>query len=357
MTAVTMQAFVKHGSTPGDAGLTTVNVPEPGEGEALIRVAACGICGSDLHAVACDPGYEWVRTPRILGHESAGTVAAVAPGCQRVRPGDQVVPVSIQGCLRCDVCVTGATQLCPHRVILGLDRDGALAEYLTVPEAQLVPVPPGLNLVAAALTEPLTVAVHAALDRTRIEPGTRVVVTGPGTIGLLCAQLARAAGGDVLVAGARTDTVRRLPLARRLGLHAADIESRSTDAVLRRHFGSRQPDTWIEASGAAPALQAALESVRAGGQVTIVAMYAEPLSLLLTGLIRREVAVLTSYAASISHYVRALDLLRSGVVDAEPLLDRFPLARADEAFTAARQGRAVKPLLIPDDRDSGRRTG
>lgn len=356
MTPATMQAFVKHDSTPGDAGLTTVNVPEPGEGEALIRVAACGICGSDLHAVACDSGYERVRTPRILGHESAGTVA-VAPGCQRVRPGDRVVPVSIQGCLRCDVCVTGTTQLCPHRVILGLDRDGALAEYMTVPEAQLVPVPPGLDLTASALTEPLTVAVHAALDRTPIEPGARVVVTGPGTIGLLCAQLARAAGGDVLVAGARTDTVRRLPLARRLGLHTADIESESTDAVLRRHFGSRQPDTWIEASGATPALQAALESVRAGGQVTIVAMYAEPLLLLLTGLVRREVAVLTSYAASISHYLRALDLLRSGVVDAEPLLDRFPLARADEAFTAARQGRAVKPLLIPDDRDSGRRNG
>jgi D-arabinose 1-dehydrogenase-like Zn-dependent alcohol dehydrogenase len=89
MTAATMQAFVKHGSTPGDAGLTTVNVPEPTEGEALIRVAACGICGSDLHAVACDSGYERVRTPRMLGHESAGTVAAVARGCQRVRPGTE----------------------------------------------------------------------------------------------------------------------------------------------------------------------------------------------------------------------------------------------------------------------------
>jgi L-iditol 2-dehydrogenase len=352
MTAAAMQAFVKHGSAPGDAGLTTVEVPEPGEGEALIRVAACGICGSDLHAVACAPGYERVRTPRILGHESAGTVAAVAAGCQRVRPGDHVVPVSIQGCLRCDICLTGATQHCPERVILGLDRDGALAEYVTVPEAQLVTVPTGLDLTASALTEPLTVAMHAALDRTPIGPGTRVVVTGPGTIGLLCAQLARAAGGDVLVAGARTDTVRRLPLARRLGLHTADIESDSADAVLRRHFGARQPDTWIEASGAAPALQAALELVRAGGQVTIVAMYAEALSLLLTGLVRREVAVLTSYAANRSHYLRALDLLRSGVVDAEPLVDRFPLARADEAFTAARQGRAVKPLLIPDDRDS-----
>ena len=219
-----------------------------------------------------------------------------------------------------------------------------------------MPIPAGLDLTASALTEPLTVAVHAALDRTRIGPGTRVVITGPGTIGLLCAQLARAAGGDVLVAGARTDTVRRLPLARRLGLRAADIESDSPDAVLRRHFGIRQPDTWIEASGAAPALQAALDSVRAGGQVTIVAMYAEPLSLLLTGLVRREVAVLTSYAGSIRHYLRALDLLRSGMVDAEPLLDRFPLAQADEAFTAARQGRAVKPLLIPDDRHSRRRT-
>jgi L-iditol 2-dehydrogenase len=347
MIAGSMQAFVKRSSEPGDAGVQAVDIPVPADGEALIRVAACGICGSDLHAVASDPGYEFVRTPRILGHESVGTVAAMGAGCRRVTPGDQVVLVSIQGCLGCDVCVAGATQLCPDRMILGLDRDGALAEYVTAPEAHLVAVPAGLDLAAVALTEPLTVAVHATLGRSQVEPGMRVVVSGPGTIGLLCAQLARAAGGEVLVVGARADTARRLPLAERLGLRTGDVESESADAVLGHHFGTRRPDTWIEASGAVGALRIALASVRAGGQITVVAMFGEPLSLLLTDLVRREVSVLTSYAASAPDYLRALDLLSTGTIDAGPFLDRFPLARAGEAFTAAREGRAVKPLIVP----------
>jgi L-iditol 2-dehydrogenase len=255
--------------------------------------------------------------------------------------------VSIQGCLRCDVCLTGATQLCAERVILGLHRDGALAEYVTIPEVHLIAVPAGLDLAAAALAEPLTVAVRATLERSRVEPGTRVVVSGPGTIGLLCAVLARAAGGDVLMVGARADGARRLPLAGRLGMRAGDIESEPADIVLRRHFGARRADIWIEASGAAPALHAALTSVRPGGQVTVVAMFAKPLSLLFTDLVRAEVTVVTSYAATAPAYLRALDLLTSAVVDAGSFFDRFPLARAAEAFTAARRGTAVKPLIIP----------
>jgi len=119
--------------------------------------------------------------------------------------------------------------------------------------------------------------------------GVRVNTTIPGFI---------AAGSDVLVTGTHADTARRLPLAQRLGLRTGDLESEPPDAVLRRHFGARRPDAWIEASGAAAALQAALTSLRPGGQVTVVGMFAQPVSLLRTELVRRELAVLTSYAAS-----------------------------------------------------------
>ncbi|HLI16177.1 MAG TPA: alcohol dehydrogenase catalytic domain-containing protein [Acidimicrobiales bacterium] len=344
----TMTAFIKRSAIPGDAAVGRTAMPTPGPREALVRVAACGICGSDLHTVRSDPGYEWIRTPMVIGHECAGTVVAVGDGTSLVAAGARVVPISIQGCLRCTTCRTGATQLCPDRRILGLHYGGGLGEYTVIPEEQLVPVPEGVDLRRAALTEPLTVAVHAVLGRSDVRPTSRVVVSGPGPIGQLCAQVARASGGEVLVVGARRDVERRLEIAARLGFRTGDIETESSTQVIRRHFGRRAPDVWIEASGAIPALGAAVDAMAPGGSITVVAMFTQPYQLMIPDILRREITMATTYAASASDYNTALQLIADDVVDVEPLIDEFTLSEAGEAFEAAASARAMKPLVVPD---------
>lgn len=341
--ATRMRALQKRSRTPGDVAVQEVDVPVPGAGEALLQVAACGLCGSDVHAVRSDPGFEWVDPPVILGHELAGTVVAVGDG-SGVEVGDRVVAVSTQGCGRCALCAEGLPQVCPQRRIIGLHYDGGVADYVRVAARHLIPIPPGLDPVAAALAEPLSVAVHAVLELSAVSPGTRVVVSGPGPIGLLCASLARAAGGDVLVLGAAADTARRLPLAAELGVATA---SDGAETALPRHFGARLPEIWFEASGAVPAFDAAVRSLRPGGQLTVIAQYAKPVSFFIPDLLRRQLRLQFSYAANPAGYRTALDLLADGTVDADRMLDRYPLAAADRALADAADGTAVKAVVVP----------
>lgn len=342
-----MKAFVKTGSRPGEAGVGEVPVGEPGPGEVLLRVASCGVCGSDVHAFRSDPGFEWVRPPITLGHEFSGTVESVGPGVTRVKPGDRVVAVAIQGCGRCDTCRAGNTQLCPDRVAVGLSRDGGMAEYAVMPEKHLVPVPEGLDLAVAALGEPLSVAVHAVNVRADVEAGQNVVVSGPGPIGILCGMLARLRGADVLLTGVGQDSEARLPAAERVGLKTANLSEKPLEDHLRSAFGGRGPDIWIESSGSVRALSSALESVRPGGTVVVVGLYAEEMTFFPTTAVRRELSVIFSYSCNYPDYETALGLLGRGALDPGPLLSKFPLGEATEAFEAVGTGRTVKAILVP----------
>ena len=342
-----MKAFVKTGNQPGDAGVEDVPFVRPGAGEVSLRVASCGICGSDVHAFRSDPGFEWVTTPVTLGHEFSGIVEEVGPGVTRVSPGDQVVVVAVQGCGRCETCLSGATQLCPDRVAVGLSRDGGMAEYAVMPEQHLVPVPEGLDLPVAALGEPLSVAVHAIDVRAEIGPGQRVVVSGPGPIGVLCGMLARHREAEVLLTGVGQDSASRLPAAERVGLRTANLSEKPLEDHLRDRFGDHAPDVWIESSGSVRALGSALEAVRPGGTVGVVGLYAEEMSFPPTDAVRREISLLFSYSCNYADYQTALDLLGTGAIDLDLLLSKYPLGSAPEAFEAVGQGRTVKAMLLP----------
>jgi L-iditol 2-dehydrogenase len=342
-----MKAFVKTGHQPGDAGVRDISLGRPSPGEVLLGVASCGVCGSDVHAFRSDPGFEWVTTPVTLGHEFSGIVEEVGPGVTRVSPGDRVVAVAIQGCGRCETCLSGATQLCPDRVAIGLSRDGGMAEYAVMPEQHLVPVPEGLDLAVAALGEPLSVAVHAIDVRAGIEPGQRVVVSGPGPIGVLCGMLARHREAEVLLTGVGQDSASRLPAAERVGLRTANLNEKPLEDHLRDRFGAYAPDVWIESSGSVMALGSALESVRPGGTICVVGLYAEKMRFSPTDAVRREISLLFSYSCNYADYQTALNLLGTGAIDPDPLLSKYPLGSAPEAFEAVGQGRTVKAMLLP----------
>lgn len=338
---------MKTGSRPGEAGVKDVPVTAPGAGEARLRVASCGICGSDVHAFRSDAGFEWVRPPITLGHEFSGIVEEVGPDVTRVMPGDRVVPIAIQGCGRCDFCRAGSTQLCPKREAVGLSRDGGMSEYALMPEQHLVPVPEGLDLTVASVTEPLSVAVHAVDVRANVEPGRRVVVSGPGPIGILCGMLARLKGAEVLLTGVGQDSESRLPAAERAGIRTANLSDKPLEVHLQDSFGDDAPDVWIESSGSVKALSSALESVRAGGTVIVVGLYAEEMSFFPTTAVRRELSLLFSYSCNYADYEAALDLLGGGALDPSPLISKYPLEDAPEAFEAVGEGRAVKAILVP----------
>jgi len=344
---VQVKAFVKTGNRPGEAGVEDVPFIRPGAGEVSLRVASCGVCGSDVHAFRSDAGFEWVRPPITLGHEFSGTVESVGPGVKWVSPGDRVVAVAIQGCGHCETCLAGSTQLCPDRVAVGLSRDGGMAEYAVMPEQHLVPVPEGLDLVVAAVGEPLSVAVHAVDVRAEIESGQRVVVSGPGPIGVFCGMLARLRGAKVLLTGVGQDSESRLPAAERTGLRTADLSEKALEVHLRDSFGEYAPDVWIESSGSVRALDSALEFVRPGGTVAVVGLYAQEMCFSPTDAVRREISLLFSYSCNYADYQTTLDLLGSGVMDPEPLLSKYPLEEALEAFAAVGKGRTVKAILVP----------
>ena len=244
-----MKAFVKTGYQPGDASAKDVSITDPEPGEALLRVAAYGICGSDVHAFKSDAGFDWVQPSVTLGHEFSGTVEAIGPEVTRISPGDRVVAVAIQGCSRCAVCLSGSPQLCQQRVAVGLSRDGGMAEYAVMPEQHLVTVPEGLDLTVAAVGEPLSVTVHAVNVRADIKPGQKVVVSAPGPIGVLCGMLAQLRGAEVLLTEVEQDTESRLPASERVGLRTANLSEKPWRSICGTASvnatptsGSRVPD-------------------------------------------------------------------------------------------------------------------
>jgi L-iditol 2-dehydrogenase len=232
-------------------------------------------------------------------------------------------------------------------VAVGLARDGGMAEYAVMPEQHLVPVPEELDLGVAALGEPLAVAVHAVNVRAQVQAGQRVVVSGPGPIGILCAMLAKLNGAKVLLTGVGQDSEARLPAAEHVGLKIANLSEKPLEEHLRDSFGDHTPDLWVESSGSVKALSSALESVRPGGTVTVVGLYADEMQFSPTSAVRRELSLLFSYSCNYADYQTSLDLLGRGDIDPGPLLSKYPLEEAPEAFEAVGQGQTVKAILVP----------
>lgn len=345
-----MKAFVKYGDQAFQASLQDITDPEPGTREVLLKVAGCGICGSDLHAYRASAGYEWVTPPVVLGHEFTGTVIAVGPAVQRYQSGDRVAVIGIQGCGTCPVCRNGDTNLCNRRKVIGLDLDGGMSEYAVVGEDYLIPVPDTVDLSMAAIAEPLSVAAHA-LSKTPLYPGQNVVITGPGPIGLFCGVIARCSGARVLMVGTNPDTQTRLPVAQRLGFTVVNVSQDPIDRAARFLFGDRPPDLWVEASGSPQAFKSALNSVRRGGSLVIVGMFAEEFIWFPTVAVRAEHSLYFSYASAYRDYQFALDLMADGAIEFTPMVTFSPIQRAQEAFQDADKGKTVKVVLIPKKGD------
>jgi 2-desacetyl-2-hydroxyethyl bacteriochlorophyllide A dehydrogenase len=335
---VTMKAVVLRGA--GQVEVVEVARPQPGPGEALIRVGYCGICGSDLEAFQTGM-YE---AGLVIGHEFAGTIAALGPGTAGWQVGDRVVASDAIPCYECGPCREGRLDACQSLTMVGVTHDGALAEYVCMPVRGLHRLPPAVSLRQGALAEPLAVALNA-VRRSRLRIGDRALVMGAGPIGLLTLQSA-------LVAGARMVAVTevepaRAAVARRLGATAVlDPARENVGVALASLTDGLGPDVVYVCTGAPEPFRDAISLVRKGGQVFVVGLCVAPVEADLMSVAMGDLCIEGSLAGRAT-FPAAVDLIAQRRVDVEALvsheisLDEVPAAFA--WLTAGGSG-AVKVL-------------
>jgi L-iditol 2-dehydrogenase len=330
--------------------LVSIEPPALGPQDVLVRVAACGICGSDVHGYDGSSGRR--IPPIVMGHEAAGTVVEVGAEVNSIRVGDRVTFDSTISCGKCESCRQGHMNLCGNRRVFGVSCDeyrqhGAYAEFVAVPQNVLYPLPPELPFEHAALIEPVSVALHA-VDLLKIKPGERAVVVGSGMIGLLVIQALRAAGcRDVTAVDIDSG---RLQLARELGA-THTIDSKKTDAVaaVLELTDGRGADVAAEVVGNTAALSTAVRSVARGGRVVLVGNISPEVELPLQIVVARELTILGS-CASAGEYPRAIELVANGSIRVAPLISALaPLSEGPQWFERlyAREPGLMKVVLQP----------
>ena len=328
--------------------------PHPAPGEVLVQVAACGICGSDVHGYDGSSGRR--IPPLVMGHEAAGIIAEVGDGVQRFAPGDRVTFDSTVYCGQCHFCQRGQINLCDSRQVVGVStpdfrRAGAFAEYVTVPERIVYKLPAAMSFAEAAMLEAVAVAVHA-IAVTELQPGDTALVIGAGMIGLLIVQALRSAGcHTVLVADVDAT---RLKLAAEAGATATLVSSGggASDAIVAQVHGltgGRGVDVVLEAVGRDETVAAAIEAVRKGGAVTLVGNITPSVNLPLQKVVSRQIRLQGSCASS-GEYPESIELVSSGKIKVTPLITSIAALEDGAEWFArlhAREPNLMKIVLDP----------
>ncbi len=322
---------------PGNLGLREQIVAEPGPGEVLVEVIATGICGTDLH-IADD---EFPSEPPVtMGHEVTGEVRQVGENVDAALIGGRfALETYFSYCGRCEFCRNGTPNLCADRRSIGSRVDGGFARWIVVPARNLHRVPDHVGRHAGALTEPLACVTNCLFDPPVVNAGDTVMVVGPGTMGILTAQAARAAGGRVTVFGLPGDRG-RLQIAEGLGLATETLDG---DAGEPRQF-----DVVCECSGSSGGAALALSSVRKGGRYVHVGIFGRPVSVDLDRILYSEATYTSGNASTPRSWARATALLEAGLVDLDPLVsDVVALADWEDAFARTREGSGMKIMIDP----------
>jgi L-iditol 2-dehydrogenase len=286
--------------------------PVPGPKEVLLRVKACGICGSDVHGMTGHSGRR--QPPIIMGHEATGVIEELGREITRYKVGERITFDSTVYCNQCRYCLEGRINLCSDRMVLGVStgeyrRHGAMAEYLCVPEHIIYKLPDTVSFHQGALIEPLSIALHA-VNRGRLKINESVVVQGCGIIGLMTIQCARLSGCGTLMAVDMNEA--RLDMARKVG---ADIVINPAKESARERIlaetGGEGADAVFEAVGLEKTADAALSFVRKGGKLVLIGNLAPTVPIGLQSIVTREIDVYGSCASS-GEYQDCVDLIASG---------------------------------------------
>ena len=319
----------------GNVGLSERAEPSAAGNHVVLEVAGAGICGTDLHIA--DGEYETV-TPVTMGHEVAGSVAVLGEGVDESWLGARVTSETyFSTCGRCAHCLAGRTNLCLERRSIGTHVDGAFAPRLHVPVTNLHRLPDWLDAPTATLCEPLACVCHSLLEaEPAVRAGDDVLVVGPGPVGLLAAQVARASGGSVHVRGTPRDT------ARLAAASALDLDTSTTEEPIP------EADVVIECSGHEAGMASGLAAGRRGSRYVQIGLAGKPVSLPFDLVCFHELTVTSGFASTPRSWAKALELVTERRVELEPLLTEVvPLVDWERAFAATRAAEGIKFVLDP----------
>ena len=340
---IAMQALVY--PAYGELEVREVPAPRPGPGELLLRVGACGICGSELGSFAARSRRR--VPPLVMGHEFAGTVEALGEGSTGLQVGDRVVVNSLVHCGACDLCRRGSTHLCRNRQVFGMHRPGAFAELVAVPIDIVYPMPATMSAVQGALVEPLANGIHV-VSLAAGSPIESVVVLGAGPIGLMCLQAARQRGAKRVAVSEPHPERREVALA--LGAAAAwDPRDAGLAAGVATFTEGAGADLVIDAVGSAETKRESVTAARPGGDIVWIGLHGDEVTLSSFELVLAERRLSGSYGAGEGDIRTAIQWFSEGRIETDPWVEATPLSRGAEAFLAAlrQEGSAVKIVLEP----------
>lgn len=300
----------------------------PGPGEATVRIAFCGICGTDMHVFHGNMDAR-VGHNRIIGHEMSGTVEALGEGVSNVAIGQKVTVRPLDHCGHCPACEAGYTHICHNLKFLGLDTDGAMQELWTVPAHTLHVLPDDLPMSHAALVEPIAVACHD-VRRAGLQPGEDVVVIGGGPIGMLVAMVARDAGGKVLISEVNEN---RLAIADKLGFDTVNPAKADLARLVNVRTQNKGADVVFEVSGSQPGVDAMTAVAATRARIVMVAIHAKKPEIDLFQFFWRELELIGARVYEAEDFEKAIALLASGGIDADTIItDIAPLSEIQNAF-------------------------
>ena len=314
--------------------------PEPGPEEIVVKVGACGMCGTDLHIAEGE--FPPTSYPIVPGHEFAGEVVALGSEVESPKVGTQVAVDPSLFCGHCDFCRVQRGNLCRNWGAIGDTVDGAFAQLVKAPARNAYELPAGTSARSGALVEPLACAVHG-LRRLDPSPGDSVLITGAGTMGLLLLQLLHQGGAAGVTVVDRNE--RRLRIADQLGATAVETEIAAARSDHPDGF-----DCVVDATGVPPVIQEGVEAVRRGGKLMVFGVAPEQATIDVSPfrIYNDEITVVGSMAVLYT-FVPAIELLRTGAVQTEPLLSlTFPLDGFEDALTAMREGEGIKIQVLPN---------
>ncbi|HEX5053636.1 MAG TPA: alcohol dehydrogenase catalytic domain-containing protein [Planctomycetota bacterium] len=351
------------GSPLRNLAVEDVLIGDPGPGEVLVEPLFTGVCGSDNSACLGKANFAWVQRPRTLGHEFSARIVAFGPGAEGhagLRQGDVVCGLAMRGCQdpRCRGCRRGRWNYCRRKRIIGFHRDGALARRAILEVDRCVPLRPGITPLQAALVEPLSVVAQGVLRKCGIQPGMDVVVSGCGIMGLMAAELARAAGGRVAITGIERDRSVRLELARQRGFVPIVIGAelplherlrQGVEALDGTRFGDDFDDglvdVLIECSGAPQALATAGLAVQPEGTICTIATYPCDVGFGATAFTRSGQSMQGVMGSSHEDYEHAQLLLQRGVLPVELYTQVYAFENAMTAMADSIAARTPKAIV------------
>ncbi len=339
-----MKAAVLH--EDGTLRIEDIPVPKIGPGQVLVKVAACGVCHTDLHYIEHGvPTFK--KPPIVLGHEASGIIEEVGDGVTNVRSGQRVLIPAVLTCGKCEACRLGRENICSDMTMLGNHFNGAYAEYVAVPAKDILDLPESIPLEEASIiADAVSTPYHAVKNRARVRAGDTVVVFGCGGVGINAVQLSKASGASVIAVDISD---KKLEWAREFGashtINASKVDR--IDKEIKKLTGGGA-DIAIEVIGNPKTIEAAFDSVRVGGRLCVVGYTHEKISIVAGKIMFKELEIVGSLGCRPVDYIPLIRMVAENKINIKRLVThRFDLSDIEKAFDAMKEGISLRSIVIP----------